>query len=61
MEDIRKHREEIDALRSEFLNGLSNLFEKPMHFEQSIWTKADEDPEKPVPDRNCIQLNIDWD
>ena len=61
MKDIREHREEIDALQSEFLNKLSNLFEKPMHWERGIWTKTDEDSEKPVPEKNCIQLNIDWD
>ena len=59
MKDIREHQEEIDALRSEFLNKLSNLFGKPINWNQGIWTKDDE--EAPIPGKNCIHLMLDWD
>ncbi|MBS3748202.1 MAG: hypothetical protein KGY67_00700 [Candidatus Thermoplasmatota archaeon] len=61
MDDIRNYKDEIDALRSDFLNNLSNLFGKKIHWKQGTWNKDAESPEKPVPDKNCINLIISWD
>jgi len=58
MDDIRKDRDIIYANTSEYLNNLSNLFQRPMKYDIGIWTK--DDIETPIKGKNCIVLKVYW-
>ena len=59
MDDIREHRKQIYKEVSSFLNGISNIFVKPVKYDLSIWTK--DDLESPVGNKNCIDIRIYWE